>query len=217
MGKKRKNRKKGMRAKKTKDGSSLAEIGAAGAGGAGGITEEIVNRNNDEEDDGLSTSGVGGGSGRGGIKGGNVGNKCVSNSCNNNGKRHPVGYVIRGKYPVPEDSPKSIKEIDANKLKELKKLANEIKKNEYIDKSERLENDIRKKTIIYKNDRENDAHLPDDGDYVKYDVDLTKFGKENSERIAIDKKTGDVWYSPCHYKLFIKIADGILETIKEEL
>jgi guanyl-specific ribonuclease Sa len=48
--------------------------------------------------------------------------------------------------------------------------------------------------------------LPEGGDYRKYDIDPHKKGTErNEERIVIDKKTGDAWYTSDHYKTFSPI------------
>ena len=49
--------------------------------------------------------------------------------------------------------------------------------------------------------------LPEGGDYREYDIDPHKKGTtRNAERIVFDKKTGDAWYTPDHYKTFGPIS-----------
>ena len=49
-------------------------------------------------------------------------------------------------------------------------------------------------------------------EFYEYRVDPHKiFDVANKERIVIDKVTGDAWYSPVHYKHFIKIVEGVIQ------
>ena len=66
--------------------------------------------------------------------------------------------------------------------------------------------DVEIKQKKYKNATPSKPKLPKKGNYFEYRVDPNKiFDVENKKRIVIDVISGDVWYSPDHYKHFIKI------------
>lgn len=206
MGKKRKNRKKGMRAKKTKDGSSLAEIGAAGAGGAGGITEEIVNRNNDEEDDGLSTSGVGGGSGRGDNTNINTGNaQSVIDKRKDDYWEYRNGWSKSEKIYVENEDKyyrisTDVNKIDDDTYERLKDVYGHAVNNNYKSKGD---------NYITKVHYNKFGHLPK-GTYREYDLYEESSGR-GVRRLLIRLEDDTGFYTGDHYHYYIHFAkQGII-------
>lgn len=51
-----------------------------------------------------------------------------------------------------------------------------------------------------------DNKLPRGGNYIEHDINpFASNASRGTERIVIDTKTGNAWYTPDHYKTFVKI------------